>query len=276
VTNELWITEQLHPFYRTSLKYTEMLLDVQTKFQHLQVVQTEFFGRVMLLDGIIQLTELDNMGYHELITNIGMLAVDQPKRVLVVGGGDGGVLQQMLYHPGVEEAVICELDQGVIDAGREFFPKFNDPYADSRVEIVIRDAFYYLKENVGKFDVIVADTTDPIGAAEKLFTEEFYGLMVNALTPGGVAVSQCEQMFFNRDLIRQMMINAKKLVAHPAYYYSVIPTYPGGQIGYMYMSNEPWQRGLGKSYPKELRYLNAEVHQAAFALPQFLKETLAN
>ncbi|MCX8024835.1 MAG: hypothetical protein N3A60_06505, partial [Thermanaerothrix sp.] len=166
---ETWITEQLHSFYRQSLRIKKVLVDEQTPYQHLQVVEAEFFGKVLILDGIIQLTEYDNAGYHEMITHVPMLAVDNPRTVLIVGGGDGGSLQQVLRYPSVERAVVCELDRRVVEVCREHFPAFGDPYRDPRAEVVFQDAFTYLENPPYKFDVIVSDTTDPIGPAEKLF-----------------------------------------------------------------------------------------------------------
>ena len=240
------------------------------------MVETEFFGNALILDGIIQLTERDNMGYHEMIVHVPMLAVGQPKRVLIVGGGDGGSLQQALRYPSVEEAVVCELDQRVVDLSREHFTgSFGDPWADPRAKLLVRDAFGYLEENPGQFDVIISDTTDPIGMAERLFSDEFYKLMVRALTPVGAAATQCEQPFFDTELIKQIYKSAKGLVKNPAYYYANIPTYPGGGIGFMYVSNTPWENGLKTPYPPGMNnYLNPEIHKAAFALPEFFRREL--
>jgi spermidine synthase len=272
---EQWITEQLHPFYRKALRCQEVLLDEQTEYQHLQVVRTEFFGNTMILDGIIQLTERDNAGYHEMMTHVPMLAQGNPKAVMIVGGGDGGTLQQVLRYPSVERAVICELDKRVVEAGIKYFPDFGNPFSDARVELVIEDAFTYLQRSERQFDVIISDTTDPIGAAEKLFTEEFYRLMIGALRPDGAIATQCEQMFFDTQLIQRMMETAKKLVRQPAYYYALIPTYPGGGIGFLYMSDQPWTNGLDRAYPPgTMNYLNPEIHRAAFALPEFVKRYL--
>ena len=196
---ETWLVEQLHPYYRKALHYSQKLVDVQSDFQHIEVYQSEFFGKILVLDGIIQLTERDNMGYHEMITHVPMLAVGSPKRVLIVGGGDGGSLQQVLRYPSVEEAVVCELDQQVVDVSRQYFPFFGDPWSDPRAKLVVQDAFQYLQDQQGSFDVIVSDTTDPIGMAERLFSEEFYQLMWRALTPGGAIATQCEQMFFDSE-----------------------------------------------------------------------------
>ncbi|HEY3474863.1 MAG TPA: polyamine aminopropyltransferase, partial [Anaerolineales bacterium] len=269
----IWFTEELHPYYRKGVRVKRVLADEQTPYQHLQFIETEFFGKAMILDGIIQLTERDNMGYHEMIVHVPMLAMGQPKRVLIVGGGDGGSLQQVLRYPSVEEAVVCELDQRVVDLSREFFAaSFGDPWSDTRTRLLVRDAFGYLEENPGQFDVIISDTTDPIGMAERLFSDEFYKLMVRALVPGGAAATQCEQPFFDTELIKQIYRSAQELTKHPAYYYANIPTYPGGGIGFMYVSDTPWEIGLKSPYPPGVNnYLNPEIHRAAFALPEFFR-----
>ena len=222
----IWFTEELHSYYRKGMHVKRVLADEQTQYQHIQVLETEFFGNALILDGIIQLTERDNMGYHEMIVHVPMLAVGKPKRVLIVGGGDGGSLQQVLRYPTVKEAVVCELDQRVVDLSREHFVSFGDPWADPRAKLLVRDAFGFLEENPGQFDVIISDTTDPIGMAERLFSDEFYKLLVRALTPGGAASTQCEQPFFDTELIKTIYQVAKELTKNPAYYYANIPTYP--------------------------------------------------
>ncbi len=271
----IWFTEELHPYYRKGVRVKRVLVDEQTKFQHLQVVETEFFGNALILDGIIQLTERDNMGYHEMISHVPMQAVANPKRVLIVGGGDGGTLQQVLRFPSVEQAIVCELDQKVVDYSRAYFKGFGDPWADPRATLLVQDAFGYLEANPGQFDVIISDTTDPIGMAERLFSDEFYQLMVRALAPGGAAATQCEQPYFDTSLIKTIYQSAKQLSKNPAYYYAQIPTYPGGGIGFMYVSDVPWTDGLDKPTPPGVNnYINADVHKAAFALPEFFRKEL--
>jgi spermidine synthase len=211
-----------------------------------------------------------------MLVHVPMLAVGQSKRVLIVGGGDGGSLQQVLRYTSVEEVVVCELDQRVVDLSREHFAVcFGDPWADPRTSLHVRDAFGYLEENPGQFDVIISDTTDPIGMAECLFSDEFYKLMVRALVPGGAAAAQCEQPFFDLALIEEIYDTAKKLTRNPAYYYANIPTYPGGGIGFMYVSDTHWEKGLDTPYPPGAnQYLNPEIHRAAFALPEFFRKQL--
>ncbi len=271
----IWFTEELHPYYRKGIRIKRVLADEQTQYQHLQFVETEFFGNAMILDGIIQLTERDNMGYHEMITHVPLLAVGKPKRVLIVGGGDGGSLKQVLRYPSVEQVLVCELDQRVVDLSREHFASFGDPWADPRAELLIRDAFGFLEENPGQFDVIISDTTDPIGMAERLFSDEFYKLVVRALTPHGAAATQCEQPYFDTQLIKTIYQTAKMLTKNPAYYYANIPTYPGGGIGFMYVSNTPWENGLKTPYPAGVNeYINPDIHKGAFALPEFFRKEL--
>jgi spermidine synthase len=273
--NEHWLVEQLHPYYRKSLHFSEKLADEQTEFQHIEIYRSEFFGRVLVLDGIIQLTELDNMGYHEMITHVPLLTVGAPKRVLIVGGGDGGSLQQVLRYPSIEEAVVCELDRRVVELSRQHLPFFGDPWSDPRARLVVQDAFQYLQGQAGSFDAIISDTADPIGMAERLFSAEFYQLMWRALTPGGAIATQCEQMFFDSGLIRNIYTFACRMACHPAYYHALIPTYPGGGIGFMYLSDTPWTQGLQAPYPPgQMNYLNPGVHRAAFALPEFFRRTL--
>jgi spermidine synthase len=278
--SEQWIMEQLHPYYRKALHFTEKLVDEQSQFQHIEVYQTDYFGKALVLDGIIQLTELDNPGYHEMITHVPLMAIagaraQGPKRVLIVGGGDGGSLQQVLRYPSIKEAVVCELDERVVAVCRQHFSEFGDPWADPRATLVIQDAFEYLKEQTGSFDAIISDTTDPVGMAARLFSEEFYGLMWQALTPGGAITTQCEQMFFDAGLIKDIYQFVQKMARHPAYYHALIPTYPGGGIGFMYVSDTPWTEGLKASYPPgQSNYLNADMHRAAFALPEFFRRQL--
>ena len=272
----IWFTEELHPYYRKGLRVKRVLADEQTQYQHIQVFETEFFGNALVLDGIIQLTERDNAGYHEMIVHVPMLAAEKPRRVLIVGGGDGGSLQQVLRYPSVEETVVCELDQRVVDLSRQHFSaSFGDPWADPRAKLLVRDAFGFLEENRGQFDVIISDTTDPIGMAERLFSDEFYKLLVQALTPKGAAATQCEQPFFDPELIRQIYKTAKALTENPAYYYANVPTYPGGGIGFMYLSNTPWENGMKSPMPPGVNnYINPDVHKAAFALPEFFRRDL--
>jgi len=272
--SENWLEERLFDFYRTSLRFEKILYEESSKFQDIIVAKSEFFGNILLLDGVIQLTQLDNSGYHEMMSHIPLMAHENPKRVLVVGGGDGGILTQVLKHESVEKAVLCEIDEKVIEVCQKHFPEFNQAFVDDRVEVVIKDAFDFLKEGGEAFDVIISDTPDPVGVAEKLFSEEFISMMNNSLLENGIITMQCENMYFFGEIIKNLYQLATTLTDNPAYYHSWIPTYPGGVIGFLYMSNSHWKNGLNKPYPRNLEYLNSETHQAAFAIPQRFKKEL--
>lgn len=149
------------------------------------------------------------------------------------------------------------------------------PWSDARAKLLVRDAFGYLEESPDQFDVIISDTTDPIGMAERLFSDEFYKSMVRSLISGGAAATQCEQPFFDRALIRQLYQSARALTKNPAYYYANIPAYPGGGIGFMYVSDTSWEDGLKTPVPPGINsYINPEIHKAAFALPEFFRREL--
>ncbi|MCS7089012.1 MAG: polyamine aminopropyltransferase [Thermoflexales bacterium] len=271
----IWVTENLYSYFRTSLSVRRILVDERSEYQHIQVLETDFFGRALLLDGNLQLTELDNAGYHEMMVHVPALVVGAPRRALIVGGGDGAALAQMLRYPSLEEIVVCEIDRRVVEVCREHFPAFRAVWDDPRVRLVVRDAYAYMEENPGTFDVICADMTDPLGMSERLFSEDFYRLIVRALAPHGAASAQCDQPYFGDELIRRLYAFARTLVKHPAYYQAFIPSYPGGGNGFLYLSNRPWEEGLNKPYPPgENHYLNPEIHRAAFALPEFLKRKL--
>lgn len=266
-----WITEQLLDDYHTSLSYKEMLYDHKSRFQHIRVIKNAFFGNVLLLDGVIQLTEMDNHGYHEMITHIPMLAHENPQNILIIGGGDGGALQQVLCYSNIKKITLCEIDKEVIDVCSKYFPGFGHPFNDPRVEIMIEDAFSYLGKGNKQFDVIIVDITDPIGEAKKLYTIEFYRMLKNALNKNGVISKQCENIFFNQSLILEMVENAKSFFKNVSYYYTLVPTYPGGSIGFLYMSEIPWVNGLSKQYPCTMKYLNPGIHKSAFEIPEFFR-----
>ncbi len=273
--NNIWITETLHSYFQRSLRVRRVLVEEQTPYQFLQIVETEFFGNVLLLDGVVQLTERDNLGYHEMITHVPALAVENPRRALIVGGGDGGSLQQLLRYDSIEEVVVCELDEKVVTYCRQYFPAFGDPWSHPKTRLIIQDAFEYLQQTRDTFDVIVSDTPDPIGMAEPLFSAEFLRHMWNALNPGGAIAMQCEHPVFEIDLVRKVYRAARTLARHVDYYYVHVPSYLGGGQGFLYMSDIPWQNGLNRPYPPgEMYYLNPDIHRAAFALPEFFYRLL--
>ena len=174
------------PGQAMGLEIKEMLLEQKTKYQDLKVFESTTWGKVLILDGVIQLTEKDEMSYQEMLAHVPMFSHRQPKRVLIVGGGDGGILREVCKHNCVEEIVQCEIDEGVIEASKKFFPTISNSFQDKRLKLIIGDAVHYVIDEAEdeSFDVIIVDSSDPDGPAEKLFSEEFYKNASRILTKG--------------------------------------------------------------------------------------------
>jgi len=274
--NEQW------PGQANSLQVKEVLLHEKTKFQDLLVFESTSYGKVLVLDGVIQLTEKDEMSYQEMMTHLPMFAHSGPKSVLIVGAGDGGVLREVCRHPGVEKIVQCEIDEGVVNAAKRFFPTVSYCYeSDSRFTLNIGDAVKYIKETEDEsVDVVIVDSTDPAGPAEGLFSAEFYTELHRVLKPGGIVCSQGECLWVHADLIDMMCLNHSKPFASCEYASIQVPTYPSGQIGAFLCQKAADGLEAGCRKPRRavdvegLRYYSEEMHGAAFALPAFLKSKL--
>ena len=262
-----------------------LLVEKQTPFQLSQIVDTAKFGRVLLLDGTVQTTERDEFMYHEMLVHVPMFSCPDPKRVLIVGGGDGGSLREVLKHD-IEHVDMVEIDKEVVDLCIEHMPQLNNAgeiYNDPRANLVIEDAFEYLKHVEQGYDVIISDSTDPVGAAEVLFSERFYRLIEKQLRPDGVIALQNGVVFLQPDEPRKVLDHLTNLGLHARCYTTVVPTYYGGQMTLGYATNNQtllpvntqqinarWQNQaiLTRCYTPEL-------HAASFVLPKWIEETLA-
>jgi spermidine synthase len=274
--NEQW------PGQAMSLQVKEVLLHKKTLFQDLLVFESTTWGKVLVLDGVIQLTEKDEMSYQEMMVHLPMFAHAEPKNVLIVGAGDGGVLREVCKHPGVEKIVQCEIDEGVVNASKQFFPSVAKCYdSDDRFTLNIADAVKYIEEvEEGSVDVIIVDSSDPVGPAEGLFSPAFYEKAHRALAPGGIMCCQGESLWIHADLINQMCDENAKPFASCEYASVQVPTYPCGQIGaFLCQKAKDGMLATCKKSRRdvniqELRYYTAEMHEAAFALPKFLKDKI--
>jgi spermidine synthase len=270
-----------------SLEYDTILWDKKSDYQHVQVFHNKIWGNVLVLDGVIQVTEKDEIAYHELIVHIPMFSHKNPERVLVVGGGDGGSIREALKHPSVKEVTICEIDQMVIDVSKQFLPNLAAAYSDPRVKVVCRDAAKYMEEKdvLGTYDIIIADTSDPVGPAAALFEAPFYQCMHNALRAGGKIATQAESIWLNLDLISGLFKKNLGTFANVEYATTQIPTYPCGQIGFLLCSKAEETKSKSKKKPtcskplrkpdeeftSKLRYYTPELHHASFVLPLFVQ-----
>ncbi|GKY97550.1 hypothetical protein MPSEU_000713200 [Mayamaea pseudoterrestris] len=276
-----WFHERgvLWPGQAMSLKVKEVLDHHRSLYQDVLVFESETFGKVLVLDGVIQVTERDEFSYQEMITHIPLYAHPNPKKVLVIGGGDGGVLREVAKHPMVEEIVICEIDKDVIDVSKKYLPQLAKGYDDPRVKVFVMDGFKFLAENQGEYDVIITDSSDPVGPASVLFETPFYDAMYASLREGGIVCTQGECIWLHLNLIRPLVSAISKTYSTVEYAYTTIPTYPSGQIGFIVAT-----KGRGKCHTParkpdanteaSMKYYNAAIHEAAFVLPSFARREI--
>lgn len=276
---ELWVTEEHLKAVRLSYKITETLYHGESSFQKIDVVDTVAYGRMLLLDGLVMTTEKDEFVYHEMISHIPMLAHPNPKKVLVIGGGDGGTVREVLKHPSVEEVVLCEIDGDVIDVSRRFLPSIAGKLDDPRVDIQVRDGVAYIAEQKNRFDVILIDSTDPIGPGEGLFTEEFYHNVKAALTENGIMANQSESPIANPREIRLVYALLGRVFPTVTPYVATIPTYPGHYWSWAFCSEsrkpaDGFDNPVAAELEKGCKFFNRDVHKAVFALPNFVRERI--
>lgn len=278
-----WFTEKetMWPGQRFCIEVDHVLVNGKSEFQDILVFQSKTYGKVLVLDGVIQLTERDEFSYQEMITHIPINAHGNAKKVLIIGGGDGGVLREVAKHPNVEKIHMCEIDRQVCEVGKKFFSDtVSTHFDDSRLTMIYDDAARYLREEGKKeeYDVIVCDSSDPVGPAEVLFQKEFFVSMSEALSPGGVLCTQGECQWLHLDLIKDVTDMCKSIFPTVKYAFTTIPTYPSGQIGFIVASNDKSKNlavALQNLPPKSsLKYYSTAVHEASFVLPVMTAEKL--
>lgn len=275
-----WFEEQLElkDGRLMKIQYKELLESVQSKFQKIDVYDTVPFGKMLVHDEVIMLTEFDEPHYHEMIAHVALNVHDNPGQVLVIGGGDGGTLREVLKHKQVQCAHLCEIDGQVIEVCKKYFPNLSHSFDDPRVEVFLEDGAEFVKKRENFYDVIIVDSSDPIGPAEVLFQEQFYKNMFNALTHDGIVITQSESFLYHQDIIKNIVSFSKKIFPHYSYYYTLVPTYPSGLIGFSFCSKKfhpikDFNPGKTQTL-HDLKYYNNEIHKAAFALPQRFTEYL--
>jgi len=248
------------------------LYSAKTDFQEIAVLDTVPYGRMLTLDGIIQLTQFDNHAYHEMITHVPM-QLTNAKKVLIIGGGDGGVLKEVIKYNSVEEVVLCDIDPEVTTISKEYFEEFRAAFKDSRANVIHEDAAKYVKEKKDYFDVVLIDSSDPIGPAVVLYEQEFYQNIYNSMSKNGIMSCQMESMYYHHDFIKEKITTQREIFNSAEYYYTMIPTYPGGSIGFSLCKksdSSDEKTGLDEKILDELKYYTKEIHDASFILPKFM------
>ena len=280
-----WFAETLYPSWEQRFECTALIARETSRFQRIEVYKTVGHGNVLSLDGVVQICERDEFVYQEMLAHVPLLAHGAAVRVLIIGGGDGGVLRQVLLHKGVRDAVLVEIDEAVIRLSRQHLPTIGgDCWADGRATVVIGDGIDYLgTADSGQFDVVIVDSTDPAGVGEPLFSDDFYRDCSRVLGDSGILVSQGGVPFMQSDELRSSGARRRSAFAHSSAYVVAVPTYVGGLMALGIASNSPGfdlvpagvlrQRAEAAGLDGT-RYWSSDVQAASFALPPYIRELI--
>lgn len=278
------LVEQLYSGYGQSFEVTEQLFTLDTGFQKLAIFTNPLLGRVMTLDGVVQTTEKDEFVYHEMLTHVPLLAHPLPKRVLIIGGGDGGILREVMKHPCVEQVTMVEIDAAVIEMAKRYFPAHSaGAFDDARLQLVIGDGVAFVNQTNEQFDVVISDSTDPYGPAEALFSADFYTAIRRCLAEQGVFVAQNGVPFYQLDELLDTAKRFKPLFADSHFFTAAVPTYVGGVMTLAWGATDKGLRHtpieqLQERYAERglsTRYYTPEMHVASFALPKYVEQAIS-
>jgi len=275
-----WFTEQgvLNAEHVTlSLKSDKILHKEKSDFQELLVFHSPKFGNCLVLDDCIQVTDLDECAYHEMISFLPINSHPSPKRVLIIGAGDGGVAREVLKHP-----LVDEIDPAVIRVSKQFFPKLACSFDNPKLKLHVDDGIEYVNQHKDYFDIIITDSSDPKGPAEVLFQNDYYQKLSECLRAGGIICSQAESFWFDLQIIKNLFKIARNHFKTVSYAYTLVPSYPSGQIGFLIASKDKivnfkkpiYEFAKNQKEKMNLKYYSSEMHTAAFTLPSFIKEQL--
>ena len=278
---ELWYSEFHSDYVKFSLKVKEQLYNKQSDFQHIAVMDTFEFGRILVLDGYLMVTEKDEFIYHDMIVHVPMAINPDIKKVLVIGAGDGGTIRELCRYTTIEHIDMVEIDSMVVEACKEFIPQTACSLDDPRVNIFYEDGLKYVRRKDNEYDLILVDSTDPFGPGEGLFTREFYGNCYKALNEKGILVNQHESTYYNEyiDAMKHVHQVISETFPKVSVYQAHIPTYPSGHwlFGYASKHFDPikdLQADRWNALGLKTKYYNTDLHLGCFALPNYVKEQL--
>ncbi len=252
---------------------TSILYEKYSPFQKITVIDTESVGRVLLIDGLVMFSELDEFFYHEMIVHPAMVSHPDPEKILVIGGGDGGTVREILrYH--VEEIYLVEIDQEVIEVSKRFFPQISGSLSSEKVKIINSDGAEFLRNSCEKFDIIIVDSSDPVGPSISLFTEDFVDSVISHLKKGGVYISQSGSPIFQKEHLKEFFKLVKNKFKIANLYLAPVTTYPGTIWSFIAGSFETDINDIKRRPPEGLKFYNIEIHKLAFSLPNFVREII--
>jgi spermidine synthase len=271
---ELWFTEKQTESFGITAKINQTYVHEKTDFQDLAMIETEEFGNMLVLDGMVMTTVKDEFVYHEMVAHPVLFTHPNPEHVLVVGGGDGGVIREVMKHPKVKKAVLVDIDGKVIEYSKKYLPEIAGELDNPRVEVLVGDGYMHIHDHKATYDVIMVDSTEPVGPAAELFTRGFYQGIYEALKDGGIFVAQTDNPWFKADLIRTVNRDVKEIFPIVRVFCANIPTYPSGLWTFTMGSkkHDPLQVDVSKLPELNTKYYSPRLHMAAFALPKFVED----
>ena len=275
-----WFFEQDSSGLQFGYSIKKELYHKKSKFQDIRIVETFAYGRMLIIDGFVMLTEFDEFVYHEMMSHIPLCYHSKPRRVLVIGGGDGGTVRELVKHQDLEEIILCEIDADVVLVSKKFFPKIASDLTDPRVKVEIADGINYVSQYTDYFDLIIVDSTDPIGPGEVLFTKLFYSSVAKALRKGGMMVAQSESPWAEASVLRRIHQNMKANFSWTRPYVGAIPSYPRGTWSWTLTSQENldishFNLERFAKVSKGLQYLTQNLVLNIFDIPAFFQKKLS-
>lgn len=269
---ENWFSERYSDNLQLSFRVKDQLLSVKTDYQRIDLFDTYDFGKLLSIDGTVQLTEKDEFVYHEMITMVPFyVSTSPPKSALIIGGGDGGAARKLLQL-GLEEIVNVEIDSQVVEVSKKYFPELSSSFNNPKVKLIIGDGIKYIKDTDRKFDLVVIDSTDPEGPAEGLFEHDFYSSVKKVLSENGVVVTQSGSPYYQPKALSLAFNGLSSVFSFVKTYTAFIPTYPSGFWSFTIGSEKPMDPREGEV--AEGKYFNREILEGSFSLPQFAKEII--
>jgi spermidine synthase len=270
----IWREEKLHSAWSAKFEVSKLVYEAKSEFQNICVFDNDNYDRILMIDEIVQFSTRDEFIYHEMMSHMALFSVENPKSVLIIGGGDGGIMREALRHPSVTDVTLCELDETVINITKQYIPSVcADAFEDPRSHVTIQDGAKFMAESDKVYDVILVDSTDPIGPGEVLFSDKFYGDCAKRLKEGGVVVTQQGAPIFQGGELRNSLGKLKKHFAFASFFLLSPASYFGGNFALGFSSNVKKEKApLRKDPSITTKYYSPEIHAAAFVAPNYIKE----
>ena len=271
--NELWLSEYSTENLKLSMRVKSLIHTEKTPYQDLLIADTYEYGRTLMLDGAYQLTEKDEFTYSEVMSHVPICAHPDPQNVMIIGGGDGAIMREVLKHSCVRKCTLIDIDERVIESSKKYLPFAGCSFSDSRADVKCMDAMKYIRETGERYDVVIVDSTDPVDFAAGLFQAGFYDDVKRVMTDSAMLTELTESPFTDTDLMTQAIREMRKVFPCVRMYWGVVPTYPSGMWTYGIASMRETDFAPVRTVTPTKYYTN-DIHRASFILPPFLEELI--